>query len=118
VLIPAAFAAPLVGQLWLTLGLYGMCAFAASIIMALAPVPVQIALPNRMRGRAIALLVFLTNAISGSLGPYLVGRINDVLANPLSGLSWALSGVGGLAALLSAVLYWKASTRVAIPSGD
>lgn len=112
VLIPAAFAAPLVNELWLALVLYGTCAFAASIVMALAPVPVQIALPNRMRGRAIALLVFLTNAISGSIGPFLVGWINDALKSPATGLSWALSGVGGFAALLSAFLYWTASARV------
>ncbi len=64
----------------------------ASIAMVLAPVPLQIAVPNRMRGRSIALLVFMTNAISGGIGP--------------------LAVVGGVSALASALLYAVATRRV------
>ncbi|QYY34070.1 MFS transporter (plasmid) [Cupriavidus pinatubonensis] len=110
-LVPAAFAAPLAPALLLSLALYGLCAYAASIVMALAPVPLQIAIPNRMRGRAVALLVFLTNAISGGLGPFAVGSINEWLGNPKSGLAIALAVVGTTAAATSAILYFIASKR-------
>ncbi|WP_086067802.1 MFS transporter [Bordetella genomosp. 8] len=112
-LIPVACAAPLAPSLTLTLALYGLCAYAASIVMALAPVPLQIAIPNRMRGRSLALLVFLTNAISGGLGPYAVGGINEWLADPHTGLATALAIVGTIAAALSALLYWIATRRAA-----
>ncbi|OZI23815.1 MFS transporter [Bordetella genomosp. 9] len=112
-LIPVACVAPLAPSLALTLALYGLCAYAASIVMALAPVPLQIAIPNRMRGRSLALLVFMTNAISGGLGPYAVGGINEWLADPRTGLATALAIVGTVAAAFSALLYWMAARRAA-----
>jgi hypothetical protein len=82
--------------------------------MALAPVPIQIAIPNRMRGRSIALLVFLTNAISGGLGPFAVGFINERLGGQSAGLGVALACVGGVAAALSALLYGVAARRTPV----
>lgn len=110
--VPLAVAAPLLGDLRAALISYGLCAFAASIVMALAPVPVQVALPNRMRGRAIAILVFLTNTVAGGLGPFAVGALADRFAAGASGLAWSLAAVGALAALASAGLYHVA-TRMA-----
>ncbi|KDP87828.1 MFS transporter [Cupriavidus sp. SK-3] len=110
-LVPAACAAPLAPSMPVSLAFYGLCAYAASIVMALAPVPLQIAIPNRMRGRAVALLVFLTNAISGGLGPFAVGSINEWLGHPKSGLAIALAVVGTTAATISAVLYFVAARR-------
>ena len=106
-LVPAAIAMPLVAHSTLAIMLYGACALAASIAMALAPVPLQIAVPNRMRGRSIALLVFMTNAISGGLGPLAVGYLNERLGGPQ-----ALAIVGGSAALASALLYALATARI------
>jgi MFS family permease len=111
-LIPAALAAPLSKALSASLIAYGFCAFTASIVMALAPVPVQLALPNRMRGRAIAILVFLTNTVAGGLGPLAVGAIADRLALGARGLAIGLATVGGTAALASAVLYLTAMQLV------
>lgn len=111
-LIPLACAAPLAPVMWMALALYGLCAYAASIVMALAPVPLQIAIPNRMRGRAIALMVFLISAISGGLGPFAVGAINAWLDAPKSGLAIGLAMVGTSAAVVSALLYGIAVRRV------
>jgi MFS family permease len=112
-LIPAALAAPLIGNVRGALIAYGLCAFTASIVMALAPVPVQVALPNRMRGRAIAILVFLTNTVAGGLGPFAVGLMADRLALGAKGLAIALATVGSSAALASAVLYLLATRTAA-----
>ncbi|WP_250527440.1 MFS transporter [Caballeronia sp. GAWG2-1] len=112
-LVPAAIAMPLVTNSTLAILLYGACALAASIAMALAPVPLQIAVPNRMRGRSIALLVFMTNAISGGVGPLAVGYLNEHLAGAHAGLGTALAIVGGVSALASALLYALATTRIA-----
>ena len=112
VLVPAAIAMPLVSNSGVAVLLYGMCAFAASIAMGLAPVPLQIAMPNRMRGRSLALLVFMTNAISGGVGPLSVGYLNERLGQTGSSLGMALAVVGGVSALASAVLYTIATRRV------
>jgi MFS family permease len=106
-LVPAAIAMPLVADSTIAIMLYGACALAASIAMALAPVPLQIAVPNRMRGRSIALLVFMTNAISGGVGPLAVGWLNGRVGD-----AHALAIVGGSAALASALLYAFATRRI------
>jgi hypothetical protein len=80
--------------------------------MGLAPVPLQIAVPNRMRGRSLALLVFMTNAISGGVGPLSVGYLNERLGQTGASLGIALAIVGGVSALISAVLYAVATRRV------
>lgn len=114
VLVPLALAAPLAGHFGLSLGLFGLCAFAMSMVQALAPVPIQVAIPNRMRGRAIALLVFLTNAIAGSLGPLAVGASADWMMRvdpSLHGLGLSLAIVGTVSAAVSAALYIAAARR-------
>jgi MFS family permease len=111
-LVPAAVAMPLVADSTLAILLYGVCALGASIAMALAPVPLQIAVPNRMRGRSLALLVFMTNAISGGVGPLAVGYLNEHLGDGHAGLGVALAIVGGVSALASALLYAIATRRV------
>ena len=113
-LVPAAIAMPLVAHSALAIMLYGACALAASIAMALAPVPLQIAVPNRMRGRSLALLVFMTNAISGGVGPLSVGYLNERLGHTGESLGLALALVGGISALVSAMLYTVAMRRVPV----
>jgi MFS family permease len=111
-LVPAAIAMPLVASSSLAIVLYGVSAFTASIAMGLAPVPLQIAVPNRMRGRSLALLVFMTNAISGGVGPLSVGYLNERLGHTGTSLGSALALVGGVSALVSALLYAVATRRV------
>jgi hypothetical protein len=115
-LLPLAVAAPLVPGFTPAVLLYGACAFMASIVMALAPIPLQIAMPNRMRGRSIALLVFSTNAIGGGLGPFAVGYLNQAFHGLPNSLGVALVAVGSTAALASALLYGR-SSRLAKVTG-
>jgi MFS family permease len=113
-LVPTAIAMPLVADSTVAVLLYGTCAFTASIAMGLAPVPLQIAVPNRMRGRSLALLVFMTNAISGGVGPLAVGYLNEHLGHGDNSLGVALALTGGLSALIGAALYVVAMRRVPI----
>jgi len=84
---------------------YGVTLFCASIVMALAPIPLQIAVPNRMRGRAISLLVFMTNLLGGGSGPLLVGYLSQQLHGTTNALGIALAIVCAGAAIAAAVLY-------------
>ncbi|WP_250522919.1 MULTISPECIES: MFS transporter [unclassified Caballeronia] len=112
-LAPAAIAMPLVASSNVAIVLYGVSALTASIAMGLAPVPLQIAVPNRMRGRSLALLVFMTNAISGGVGPLSVGYLNERLGATGASLGVSLAIVGGAAAFVSMILYAFATCRVA-----
>jgi len=113
-LVPGAIAMPLVSDSTVAVVLYGACAFTASIAMGLAPVPLQIAVPNRMRGRSLALLVFMTNSISGGVGPLAVGALNEHLGHGGDSLGVALALTGGLSALIGAALYAVAMRRVPV----
>jgi MFS family permease len=109
-----ALIAPLVPNFAAALGLFGLCAFSVAVTQALAPVPIQVAIPNRMRGRSIALLVFLTNALAGSIGPFAVGLFNDLNTSMKwvdNGLGVALAAVGAASALGSALFYFAAARR-------
>lgn len=117
-LVPAAIAMPLVGNSSVAVVLCGASAFTASIAMGLAPVPLQIAMPNRMRGRSVALLVFMTNAISGGVGPLSVGYLNERMGHTGESLGVALALVGGVSALLSAMLYTVAMRRVPVSNAQ
>lgn len=110
-LIPIALVAPL-APFGLAVTFYGLCAFSASIVMALAPIPLQIAIPNRMRGRSIALLVFMTNVIGGGIGPFAVGYISQSMATYANGLGIALAIVGTISATLAALLYTRATVAI------
>jgi MFS family permease len=88
---------------------YGLCAFAASIVMALAPLPMQIAIPNRMRGRSIALLVFMTNVIGGGIGPFAVGYLSQLLDTTANALGIALALVTMISAASASGLYAAAA---------
>ncbi|RON39078.1 MFS transporter [Pseudomonas brassicacearum] len=110
-LIPLALVTPL-APFSIAVTFYGLCAFAASIVMALAPIPLQIAIPNRMRGRSIALLVFMTNVIGGGVGPFAVGYISQSMADDQNGLGNSLAIVGTVSVALAAVLYSWATLAV------
>jgi hypothetical protein len=67
-----------------------------------------------MRGRSLALLVFMTNAISGGVGPLAVGYLNGHLGHMDNSLGVALALTGGLSALIGAALYVLAMRRVPV----
>jgi hypothetical protein len=67
-----------------------------------------------MRGRSLALLVFMTNAISGGVGPLAVGYLNEHVGHMSNSLGVALAVTGGLSALLGAALYFLAMRRVLV----
>jgi len=110
-LTPLALIAPL-ASFNIAIVFYGLCAFAASIVMALAPIPLQVAIPNRMRGRSIALLVFMTNVLGGGIGPYAVGYISQRLGDTENALGIALAIVATVSAALAAILYTTAAMAV------
>ncbi|MFM0043727.1 MFS transporter [Paraburkholderia sediminicola] len=79
-LIPAivlmAFGRALV---WSAAG-YAVTIFVISMLTSLMPIPLQVGVPNRMRGRVIGLFIFGVNVIGTGAGPLLVGAASDRLA--------------------------------------
>ncbi|WP_345816787.1 MFS transporter (plasmid) [Paraburkholderia sp. PREW-6R] len=79
-LIPAivlmAFGKTLV---WSAAG-YAVMVFVISMLTSLMPIPLQVGVPNRMRGRVIGCFIFGVNVVGTGAGPLLVGAASDRLA--------------------------------------
>jgi MFS family permease len=63
----------------------------------------QLIFPNQLRGQVSALLLFTINVGGLTMGPWLVGLLNDLLGEKMVGYSLALTV--GLASLASAALF-------------
>jgi predicted MFS family arabinose efflux permease len=90
---------------------YGVYSFLAATILASMAVPVQLVLPQPMVGRGIAILIFVTSATSGSLGPLLVGAATDQLG---VSLQIALFLISACAVMASALIFWRARRHAGI----
>jgi MFS family permease len=79
-LIPATLLLVAGRQLpWSVFG-YAVMVFVISTLTSLMPIPLQVGVPNRMRGRVIGCFIFGVNVVGTSIGPLLAGAISDRLA--------------------------------------
>jgi MFS family permease len=63
----------------------------------------QLIVPNQLRGQVSALMIFAINVGGLTMGPWLVGLLNDILGPKMVGYSLAITV--GLASLASASLF-------------
>lgn len=80
---PVLIALPMMGNLAASLALYGLFAFFSSAVLALMPVPIQLALEDRVRARGTAILSLLMSAGAGTAGPLFVGIFMDTTGQSL-----------------------------------
>ena len=104
-LAPISIALPLVGNLGVSLTLYGSYAFLSAAILSTMAVPIQVSLPDTMRARGTAVLSFLMSAIAGGAGPVIVGMLSERAHLPLGG---ALALVAGVAMVIATSLLFLA----------
>ncbi|MCO1438208.1 MFS transporter [Burkholderia multivorans] len=79
-LIPAAIVLALVPRFAVSLAGYGAMVFLISMTTSLMPIPLQVGVPNRMRGRVIGCFIFGVNVVGTGVGPLAVGAISDHIA--------------------------------------
>ena len=58
---------------------YAAMVFVISMLTSLMPIPLQVGVPNRMRGRVIGCFIFGVNVVGTGAGPLLVGATSDRL---------------------------------------
>lgn len=63
----------------------------------------QLIFPNQMRGQVSAIMIFTINIGGLTMGPFMVGVLNDILGREMVGYSLAMTL--GLASLVSAILF-------------
>jgi MFS family permease len=72
---------------------YALMILTISILISVMPIPLQIGIPNRMRGRVVGFFMLSVNVVGSGLGTALVGLISDALGNTPGALSVALACV-------------------------
>lgn len=107
ILVPTSLILPLTEQLGWSLLMYGAYAFLSAAVTATMTVPIQLSLPNDIQARGLAILSLLMSAFAGSIGPLIVGALND--QTPLS-LAQSL-GLTGLASASVSLIFLAAAWR-------
>lgn len=80
ILLPAAALMTFGTSLVLSVAGYAAMVFTISMLTSLMPIPLQVGVPNRMRGRVIGCFIFGVNVVGTGAGPLLVGAVSDRLA--------------------------------------
>lgn len=76
--IPAVLA-PLMSSYILTLVLAGFAVFGFASALALAPVALQVAVPNKMRGQIYAVYLLVISILGYAVGPVVVALVTDLV---------------------------------------
>lgn len=102
--IPFGIAFPLVPNGVLAYCLLLPATFTLAMPFGNAPAAIQEMMPNRMRGFASALYLFVVNIVGIGLGPYAVGLFTDYVYGDPAMVGYSLLIVGTTANVLSAFL--------------
>lgn len=79
--------------------------FASALASGLAPAAIQEITPNRMRGQASAIYLFVANLIGLGLGPTAVALCTDYLFRSEAKVHYSIALVGGGAHVIACVLF-------------
>ncbi|MEK7794078.1 MAG: MFS transporter [Candidatus Hydrogenedentota bacterium] len=102
--LPFGLAFPLVGDSTLAFGIMCLSAFAIAMPFGVAPAAIQEMMPNRMRGQASAIYLFVVNLIGLGLGPSATAWCTDYIFKDTSMIRYSMALTGTIAGVVSVVL--------------
>jgi MFS family permease len=85
--------------------LYCVVVGVTGAVVSIMYIPLQLTVPNRMRGQTIGIAYCGVNLLGTGLGPFLIGFINDRFFASASSLGISMSIVGIVASVLAASLF-------------
>ncbi len=104
--LPFGVLFPLMSNAVLAAGLLAVMVFFLSMPFGVAPAAIQEIMPNRMRGQASALYLFVVNLVGLGLGPTAVALVTDYVFHDDRAVGLSLLIVTAVAQLIAAVLLW------------
>jgi MFS family permease len=107
-LTPFAAALPLVPTYGLALLVCAGLTFFCSLPMPMAAAALQTVTPNRMRGVAASLYMFIVSLVGVALPPTLIALLTDHVFRDPHSLGWSLAIVCGIAAFAAAAVLARA----------
>ncbi|REK03211.1 MAG: MFS transporter [Acidobacteria bacterium] len=101
---PFGIVYPLLDDPWLVMAVYAPAAFIGAMPWGIGPAVVQEIMPNRMRGQASAIYLFVINLLGLGFGPQILALCTQYVFGGATGVRWSLLAVPVAAHALSAVL--------------
>lgn len=101
-------AATLMADPWSALALLALAQFFTTFPFPLAAATLQISTPNQHRGQTSAIYLFVINLCGLTLGPLVIGVMNDQVFTAPEGIRYSLAWVNAVTAPLAAILLWSA----------
>lgn len=105
---PAGLLYPLMNQARYAILLYALAIFIASMTSGIGPAAVQQIMPNKMRGQASAIYLFVVNLFGLGFGPYILSLFTQYVFKADTGVRWSLLCVPAGAHLIAAALLFLA----------
>lgn len=101
---PFGIAYPLMNNPWMAIGFYALAVVIAAMPWGAGPAGIQEIMPNKMRGQASAIYLFIINLMVLGFGPYILSLFTQYVFRSDSGVRWSLLCVPVGAHLISVVL--------------
>ena len=101
---PFGIAYPLVNSGGLTIALYAPAVMIAAMPWGAGPAGIQEMMPNKMRGQASAVYLFIINLMGLGFGPYILSLFTQYVFRSDEGVRWSLLAVPVGAHAISATL--------------
>lgn len=103
--LPLAVAVPLTPHYEISLALLAVLIFVISLPLSVGVSTMQLIAPAHLQGRIVAVYLTCTNLCAFSMGPLLIGLVNDSFHGGAS-LGRSLAEVGTVAYVLAALFVW------------
>lgn len=103
--IPAVLA-PLVSSFYIAIVLSAFAVFGFAAAIALAPVALQVAVPNKMRGQIYAFYLLTISVLGYTVGPMVVALITDLVFQDEMKVGLSMAIVTAVAGPVSAIGFW------------
>jgi MFS family permease len=84
---------------------YGVAVGVTGAVLSVMLVPIQLTVPNRMRGQTMSIAYCGVNLLGTGLGPFLVGFLNERLFGGGATLGVCMAAVGLTSATIAAILF-------------
>jgi MFS family permease len=104
--LPFGLIFPLMPNGWACFAVLIPTTFMSSLATGCAAAAVQELFPNRMRGQASAIYLFLASLVGLGVGPTLIALCTDQLFGDESMLRYSMVLVGGLAHIVAGLFFW------------
>jgi MFS family permease len=100
-------ALPFVTDPFIAIWVYGLAVGLTGAVLSVMLIPIQLTVPNRMRGQTMSICYCGVNLLGTGLGPFLVGFMNERFFEGGASLGVCMAGVSVSSAIIATILFTR-----------